>query len=98
MNNVTIKSTHNDPVVGLHEQIDNLISQSTEYSKYDDKVIGFDGVPTKKEDEEKLYMPVEQYTNYSLNYHISNKEKELIIFLLLGLLILIIFAIITSNR
>ena len=97
MNDVTIKSTHNDPVVGLHAQIDQITSQASEYSTHDDNVISFHGAPVKKEDEEKLYVPVEQYSNYN-NTDMREQEKELINLLLLGLFLLIVFVILTRNR
>lgn len=92
MGDVSIQSTHNDPVVGLNFQANQLMDQVKEYSTYDNQVISFHGEKTNKDEEIKLYMPVERYVNY------SETEKEIINLLILFIFIFLVFAIITRNR
>lgn len=65
--NLTIVSDHNSSIVGLHQQLTQIGDQLTENSKYNNMVLGFNNTPVvdDKENEMKLYTPVETFNNYS---------------------------------
>lgn len=92
---VNVKSTHNDPVVGLMAQATQLKSQTTEHSKYDLNVTSFNGLKSDKDEEMKLYIPVETYVNYST---INNREREIINLLIIAGLLFLIFLVISRKR
>lgn len=79
MSDVTIKSTFNDPIVGLHAQADQLNKQMAEYSVYDNDVVSFKGKPIDEEDQIKLFKPIE---NFNFLLETSFVTKILIVLLL----------------
>lgn len=93
--NVIPESTHNDPVVGLIAQAAQLKSQTSEHSKYDLDVTSFNGAKSDKEENMKLYIPVETYKNYQNK---QSQEQELINLLFVAAILFIIFAIAFQNR
>jgi len=95
MSSVNVKSTHNDPVVGLMAQATQLKSQTAEHAKYDLNVTSFDGNKTNKDEEMKLYIPVETYTNYTDR---KKHEQEIINLLFVAAVLFIIFAIAFRNK
>jgi len=96
MSSVNIKSTHNDPVVGLMAQATQLKSQVAEHSKYDLNVTSFNGSKATKDEEMKLYIPVETYTNYPNKK--KKQEQEIINLLFISAVLFIIFAIAFRNK
>jgi hypothetical protein len=96
--NVNIKSTHNDPIVGLIAQVTQLKSQTSEHAKYDLDVTSFNGLKADKDEEMKLYIPVETYVNYLKYPTINNCDREIINLLIISCFLAIIFIIISSRR
>ena len=92
----TIISTHNDPVVGLHSQNDQISAQLKEYSKHDTDVTSFYGTPEKiTSDQMNLYIPtLEPYFNYPPQLKICGRFLSLI---LLSAIIFIIFILLIRN-
>ena len=88
----TIISTYNDPVVGLHSQIDQISAQLKEYSKHDTDVTSFNGIPEKiTANQMNLYIPtLEPYFNYPPQLKICSRFLSL---MLLSAIIFIIFVL-----
>jgi hypothetical protein len=94
---VTIKSTNNEPIVGLNSQIGQIGDQLKEYSKFDTDVTNFKGTPEKKTpDQMELYIPIiESFFNYNLRLNICDRFLSLI---LISAILFIIFILLFRNR
>ncbi len=79
-----IVSTHNSPIVGLQQQLNQIRLQSNEYSEHDKNVIGFNNKLQEKDEEIKLYVPVETFDNYR---NINRRSIYLFIFIIIILII-----------
>jgi hypothetical protein len=93
----TIISTNNDPVVGLHSQIDQLKIQLGEYTKHDTQVTSFNGTPEYiTNNQMNLYIPtLEPFFNYPPQLNICSRFLSLI---LISAIIFIIFVLLFRNR
>ena len=89
----TIKTLPNDPVHGLLAQIDQVGAQAKKFSEFDLGTIGFNNKKETEDEQVKLYIPVEQYSNYpGIQY-----DYKFINLSLVAIILFIICAIITRR-
>ena len=67
MSSVNITQTENSPSKILMEQVNHIKDQNSVYSEFDSHGIDFNGKKSDKDNEMKLFIPVENFSNNKNN-------------------------------
>lgn len=98
MNDVNIKSTHNDPIIGLMQQANQLKSQVREHSKFDLDVVNFNNQKSNSSQEIKLFIPTETFVPSFTNDLINKHELINVCLRIITVVILISLCILFSDN
>ena len=92
-----IVSDNTSPIIGLQQQLNQIRTQSSEYSQHDKNVTGFNNEGPGSSDEMKLYVPVETFDSGNRNQN-RNRNVRIVNLFAFIFMFIIIFIFIVQLR